>query len=166
MKTYLWNSAFSLRRRPTFIQTFCNIGTIKKQLFPQILSPTLFSFNDWQKDPLTALHNRNHDCRILPMLAKRMWLCSCFFSIATTEGCHFGAHHQCDPSGLDAYYFVMNTKDDDAHTASFSPANIMAQVCIPIWDIVKTVTRHVHYCRTETKVLALHFSTTKHVREQ
>lgn len=116
---------------------------------PQILSPRLFSFNDWQENPLTTLHNRNNECKILPMLPKQMWLCS-FFPIATTnEGCHSGAHHQCDPSGLDAYYFVKNTKDHDAHTASFFPANIMAQDCASLWHSENC------YCRTETIVIAL-----------
>lgn len=62
--------------------------------------------------------------------ARKTYVVVQFFPIATTnEGCHFGTHHQCDPSGLDAYYFVKNTKDDDAHTASYFPANIMAQDC-------------------------------------
>lgn len=70
---------------------------------PQILSPTLFSFND-RRTP------------------------SQLFTITATNA----KFYQSSQNGCGCAVFFSNcqyTKDEDTHTASFFPANIMAQDC-------------------------------------
>lgn len=100
---------------------------------PQILSPTLFSFNDWQKNPLSALHNHSHECKISTN-AHKTDVVVLFFPIASTQKTRTRTQHPFSQ-------LILRLK--------------IAQVCVPICDIEKTVTRHVRCCRTETIVIAL-----------
>lgn len=105
----------------------------KETAFPlQILSPTLFSFND-RRTPsqlftITATNAKFYQS------SQNGCGCAVFFPIASTQKTRTRTQHPFSQ-------LILWLK--------------IAQVCVPICDIAKTVMRHVRYCRTETIVIAL-----------